>query len=276
MTNQNNKKMATITLSGTISVLKNVEQTDKDLKSMGYGKSKNSETILHLNFEDETSNVGIGLSEFELKRITDFVASQLTTLTQSRTEVAGFKESAQMDAIELNAVIEIQNEIIRQCKRMKCDDEQTDNINDCVTQVATEQLSKALSEYRKVSLPLKQVEDWDEVRREYYNYRNTLDGITTLHSFIHFLKQNYPLPKNSSKEGEKTKTKEQCYEEATLKSLGNDPQGTRMDVVYLAMDIYANQPKTKNDDKIKRCIECNGILTVKDNCNICEDCLCPA
>lgn len=37
------------------------------------------------------------------------------------------------------------------------------------------------------------------------------------------------------------KTKEECYDEATLKSLGNNPNGTRMDVVYLAMDIYHSQ-----------------------------------
>ncbi len=45
------------------------------------------------------------------------------------------------------------------------------------------------------------------------------------------------------------KSKEDCYNEATLKSLGNNPQGTRQDVIYLAMEIYAQQfmgmPKMK-------------------------------
>ncbi len=39
------------------------------------------------------------------------------------------------------------------------------------------------------------------------------------------------------------KTKQECYEEATLKSVGDNPQGTRMDVIYLAMEIYADQFK---------------------------------
>ena len=46
------------------------------------------------------------------------------------------------------------------------------------------------------------------------------------------------------KKEEIEKLKEDCYNEATLKSLGNNPQGTRMDVVYLAMDIYANKLKS--------------------------------
>lgn len=37
------------------------------------------------------------------------------------------------------------------------------------------------------------------------------------------------------------RSKEDCYNEATLKSLGNNPNGTRMDVVYLAIDIYAEE-----------------------------------
>lgn len=37
------------------------------------------------------------------------------------------------------------------------------------------------------------------------------------------------------------KTREECYNEATLKSLGTNPQGTRQDIIYLAMDIYADQ-----------------------------------
>lgn len=36
------------------------------------------------------------------------------------------------------------------------------------------------------------------------------------------------------------KTKEQCYEDATLKLL-SDPNGTRMDIIYEAMDLYRNQ-----------------------------------
>lgn len=34
-------------------------------------------------------------------------------------------------------------------------------------------------------------------------------------------------------------TKEQAYQQATMKSIGSDPNGTRQDVIYLAMDIYA-------------------------------------
>jgi hypothetical protein len=34
-------------------------------------------------------------------------------------------------------------------------------------------------------------------------------------------------------------TKEQAYEQATLESLSSGVTGTRMDVIYLAMDIYA-------------------------------------
>ena len=44
------------------------------------------------------------------------------------------------------------------------------------------------------------------------------------------------------------KLKNDCYELATLRELGNNPQGTRMDVVYKAMDIYA-------DLKVKKAIE---------------------
>lgn len=36
-------------------------------------------------------------------------------------------------------------------------------------------------------------------------------------------------------------TKEEIYQEATLKSLGNNSTGTRMDVIYLAMDQYAEE-----------------------------------
>lgn len=36
-------------------------------------------------------------------------------------------------------------------------------------------------------------------------------------------------------------TKEEIYEETTLKNLGNNPQGTRMDIVYSAMDEYAKK-----------------------------------
>lgn len=36
-------------------------------------------------------------------------------------------------------------------------------------------------------------------------------------------------------------TREEIYEEVTLKNIGNNPQGTRMDVVYSAMDEYAKQ-----------------------------------
>lgn len=36
-------------------------------------------------------------------------------------------------------------------------------------------------------------------------------------------------------------TREEIYEEGTLKNIGNNPQGTRMDVVYSEMDEYAKQ-----------------------------------
>jgi hypothetical protein len=42
--------------------------------------------------------------------------------------------------------------------------------------------------------------------------------------------------------------KRKCYEEATLKSLGNNPQGTRIDVVYLAMEIYASLKTKEAED----------------------------
>jgi hypothetical protein len=38
-----------------------------------------------------------------------------------------------------------------------------------------------------------------------------------------------------------SKSKEDVYNIATLKNLGNNPQGTKMDVVYSAMDEYAKQ-----------------------------------
>lgn len=37
------------------------------------------------------------------------------------------------------------------------------------------------------------------------------------------------------------KVKRIVYQDATLKSLGNNPFGTREDVIYLSMDIYAEQ-----------------------------------
>jgi hypothetical protein len=36
-----------------------------------------------------------------------------------------------------------------------------------------------------------------------------------------------------------SKSKETVYQEATMKSLGMNAEGTRMDIVYLAMDEYA-------------------------------------
>lgn len=35
-----------------------------------------------------------------------------------------------------------------------------------------------------------------------------------------------------------SRSKEEVYNEITLKHLGNNPNGTRMDIVYDAMDIY--------------------------------------
>lgn len=37
------------------------------------------------------------------------------------------------------------------------------------------------------------------------------------------------------------KSKEEIYNTATLENIGNNPTGTRMDVVYAAMDRYAKQ-----------------------------------
>ena len=36
-------------------------------------------------------------------------------------------------------------------------------------------------------------------------------------------------------------TKEKAYEIATMQELGTNPTGTRQDVIYKAMDIYAEQ-----------------------------------
>lgn len=36
-------------------------------------------------------------------------------------------------------------------------------------------------------------------------------------------------------------TKEEAYEKATMQELGGNPNGTRQDVVYRAMEIYAKQ-----------------------------------
>lgn len=35
-------------------------------------------------------------------------------------------------------------------------------------------------------------------------------------------------------------TKEEAYQKATLQQLGNNPQGTRQDIIYAAMEIYAD------------------------------------
>lgn len=40
---------------------------------------------------------------------------------------------------------------------------------------------------------------------------------------------------------DKILTKEECYEKATLLELGNNPTGTRQEVVWKAMEIYAQQ-----------------------------------
>lgn len=46
------------------------------------------------------------------------------------------------------------------------------------------------------------------------------------------------------------RSKEDVYNDATLKNLGNNPNGTRMDIIYDAMDIYAkeyHENEVKND-----------------------------
>lgn len=47
-------------------------------------------------------------------------------------------------------------------------------------------------------------------------------------------------------------TKQEAYEQATLKNIGN-PNGTRMDIIYAAMDIYRESPvvQDEKDARIK-------------------------
>jgi len=56
-------------------------------------------------------------------------------------------------------------------------------------------------------------------------------------------------------EKEIQKFKEDCYELATLKQLGNNPQGTRMDVVYMAMDLFVIHIRKKNQELEDRVAE---------------------
>lgn len=59
------------------------------------------------------------------------------------------------------------------------------------------------------------------------------------------------------------KSKEQCYQDATLKSLSENANGTRMDIIYSAMEEYASQFKSQPlqskgagaDDEIKKMAE---------------------
>lgn len=43
-----------------------------------------------------------------------------------------------------------------------------------------------------------------------------------------------------------SRSKEEIYNESTLRNLGNNPNGTRMDVVYDAMDVFAAQEVKSN------------------------------
>lgn len=88
------------------------------------------------------------LGEYTARIMEIFAKNQNKLLSPVISEPSDLETSAKIDAIELDAVKEIQNEIIRQCKRMKCDDQQTDVINDCVTDVATKEIEKVTSKVR--------------------------------------------------------------------------------------------------------------------------------
>lgn len=47
-------------------------------------------------------------------------------------------------------------------------------------------------------------------------------------------------------------TKEKAYEDATLKSIAENPNSTRQDVIYLAMEIYKDYAVTKLIEECKR------------------------
>ncbi len=67
-------------------------------------------------------------------------------------------------------------------------------------------------------------------------------------------------------------TKQEAYEKATMQNLSN-PNGTRMDIIYLAMDIYAEAMKPENvwaKEKLK-CAWC-GSLAVYKQTGLCESC----
>jgi hypothetical protein len=59
-------------------------------------------------------------------------------------------------------------------------------------------------------------------------------------------RENVPALIQALKEmtGEKpVRSKEEVYEDVTRKHLGNNPNGTRMDIVYAAMEEYSSQPR---------------------------------
>lgn len=47
-------------------------------------------------------------------------------------------------------------------------------------------------------------------------------------------------------------TKEEAYEKATMQELGDNPNGTRQDVIYRAMDIYCESVRSELSKECKR------------------------
>lgn len=47
-------------------------------------------------------------------------------------------------------------------------------------------------------------------------------------------------------------TKEEAYEKATMISIGENPNGTRQDVVYKAMEIYTDEIRFELSKECKR------------------------
>lgn len=55
---------------------------------------------------------------------------------------------------------------------------------------------------------------------------------------------NWVVEKSKINTTDKFLSKEECYEKATMQELGGNPNGTRQDVIWRAMEMYANQPLT--------------------------------
>lgn len=52
-------------------------------------------------------------------------------------------------------------------------------------------------------------------------------------------------------------TKEEAYEKATLQQIGNNPVGTRQDIIYAAMDIYS-ESLISSLTGIAQCSDCGS------------------